>query len=217
MNYKAIIFDLDGTLLDTLKDLALSANTVLERRGYRGHSEDKYRYFVGEGIEVLVKKALPPEAAEHENLGEIVQEVKNEYGRRWADHTAPYPGIPELLDNLEEKGLPKAILSNKPHEFTIITVEALLPRWYFHAVQGISELPRKPDPAGAFRIADKLGLAPSEILYVGDTATDMKTAVAAGMYPVGVLWGFRTAQELLENGAQTLISHPEELLAQGWF
>jgi len=210
---KAVIFDLDGTLLDTLKDLALSTNAVLERHGYPTHREDSYRYLVGKGIGVLVQKALPQDARREKTVQSLVQEVREEYGQRWADHTAPYPGVPEILDYLEEKKVPCGILSNKPQDFTELTVEAFFSNWSFRVVQGLEPgIPAKPDPTGAFQVARHLGVKPEEIIYLGDTSIDMKTAVSAGMFPAGVLWGFRSARELKESGAEMLLNHPRELL-----
>ncbi len=213
MSYKAVIFDLDGTLLDTLKDLALSVNAVLVKKGYKSHPVSAYRYFVGDGIEKLVRRSFPPGSIDGESdLNAAVAAVKEEYSRRWSDYTEPYPGVPELLDFLEKEGIPKAIFSNKLHEFARLNVEKLLPDWTFTEVCGIRDgIPYKPDPRGALQIAGALNLNPREIIYVGDTATDMKTAVAGGFYPVGALWGFRTADELLENGAESLAETPLEV------
>lgn len=214
MGYKAIIFDLDGTLLDTLKDLAFSVNAVLRRKGFKEHSVDAYRYFVGDGIEALVKRAFPDHAFDSGSLPALVEAVKEEYRNRWADHTGPYPGIEAMLDYFEVNKIPKAIFSNKPQEFTVLTVKTLLPRWEFIAVQGIEEgIPRKPDPAGALKIAAKMGFKPEEIVYLGDTGTDMKTALAGKFYPLGALWGFRPAWELQEEGARMLAEKPQDVLS----
>lgn len=214
MTYKAIIFDLDGTLLDTLEDLAVSVNAVLRDQGFQEHPVDAYRYFVGDGIEALVSRAFPDTAAQGANFPEFVEAVKEEYRKRWADHTRPYPGIETMLDFFEENKIPKAIFSNKPQEFTVITVETLLPRWEFIAVQGIEEgISRKPDPSGALKIADKMGFKPDEIAYLGDTGTDMKTARAGNFYPIGALWGFRPAEELLEEGARMVVEKPQDVLS----
>jgi len=208
---QAVIFDLDGTLLDTLQDLALSVNAVLRKHSYPEHRVEAYRYFVGEGIETMVQRTLPA-VVEEEKLKKLVAEVSQEYSRRWDEHTRPYRGIPEMLDQLEELEIPMSILSNKPHHFTLLTVENLLSLWNFKEVKGVSEeTPRKPDPAGALQIAHNFQVNPENIAYLGDTATDMQTAVSAGMYPVGVMWGFRSAEELRENGAQLLVSHPREV------
>jgi len=209
LKLKAIIFDLDGTLLDTLKDLALSVNTVLESKGYPGHPVDAYRYFVGDGLDLLVKRAFPEEACSGSNLDFLMEEVREEYGRRWADHTVPYAGVPEMLDLLEQMAVPKAIFSNKLHQFALLTVEKLLSSWRFLDIIGIGpHMPRKPDPTGALQIAKKMKLEPGEIVYAGDTDTDMKTAQAGGFYPAAVLWGFRPAEELKAAGAKFLAADP---------
>lgn len=213
MKFKAIIFDLDGTLLNTLEDLALAVNAILDKRGYPGHPIDAYRYFVGDGIDLLVKKTFPVEAWSGGNLDLLIEEVKEEYGRRWADHTEPYAGVPKMLDLLEQMAVPKAIFSNKPHEFALLTVEKQLPHWRFLAVIGIGpNMPRKPDPTGALQIAKQMKLEPSEIVYAGDTDTDMKTAHAGGFYPAAVLWGFRPAEELKAAGAKFLVADPLDLI-----
>jgi len=213
LGYKAIIFDLDGTLLDTLKDLALSVNAVLRLQGFSEHTVASYRYFVGDGIDVLVRRAFPIESIKSEKDAlYMVNAVKEEYARRWGDHTRPYPGIPAMLDSIEEKRLPKAIFSNKPHEFAVLTVNKLLPDWKFEEVCGIqSGIPRKPDPYGALMIAEKIMVKPEEVVYLGDTDTDMLTAVRGGFYPVGALWGFRSAEELLKSGAAMLAQKPKDV------
>jgi phosphoglycolate phosphatase len=216
MGYEAIIFDLDGTLLDTLKDLALSVNAVLKRFGYPEHPVQTYRYMIGDGIEILACRALPSAEAEkigEEKLTKLVEAVRGEYRRRWADHTYAYPGVSELLDFLERQGIPKAIFSNKPHEFTVMTVGRLLTRWHFEVVQGgLPDVPRKPDPAGVLDIARRIGVKPGATVYLGDSKGDMQAAVAAGVYPVGALWGFRDAAELLAGGARMLAESPLELV-----
>lgn len=213
MGYKAIIFDLDGTLLDTLKDLALSVNAVLRQHGFSEHPVASYRYFVGDGIDILVRRAFPAESIKSEKGAlYMVNAVKEEYARRWGDHTRPYPGIPAMLDSIEEKRLPKAIFSNKPHEFAVLTVNKLLPDWEFEEVCGVqSGIPRKPDPYGALMIAEKIMVKPEEVVYLGDTDTDMRTAVRGGFYPVGALWGFRSAEELLKSGAAMLAQKPKDV------
>ena len=213
MSYKAVVFDLDGTLLDTLEDLADATNRALARFGFPAHELAAYNYFVGDGLRNLILRTLPEGHRDDETLAETIQAFQEEYGRNWADKTRPYEGIPELLDALTERGVPMAVLSNKPDEFTRLCVAKLLPRWSFEPVQGVSETnPKKPDPIGALVIAERLGIAPAEFLYVGDTNTDMKTANAAGMFAVGVTWGFRPAAELLAHGAKVLIDRPAELL-----
>lgn len=209
MQHDAIVFDLDGTLLDTLEDLAASMNAVLAEQGHPTHPVAAYRHFVGDGIRTLVARASPPEV----DLDAGVAAMRTAYGLRWRDRTRPYPGVEALLDALAARGVPFAILSNKPHDFTVQTVEALLGRWPFREVWGVGPgVPPKPDPAGALALAAALDVRPDRVLYVGDTNTDMRTAVAAGMDPIGVLWGFRDAAELEASGARVLVNEPGGLL-----
>jgi phosphoglycolate phosphatase len=213
MNFKAAVFDLDGTLLDTLADLAAAMNAALEGMGFAAHPTAAYRYFVGEGIEMLVRRTLPKDQADEATVARGVQAMGEQYSRCWADQSQPYPGVAQLLDNLTAQGVALAILSNKPEEFTQLTVDKLLPSWHFNPVRGARpDIPRKPDPAGALLIAESLKVNPAQCLYLGDTATDMQTANAAGMYAVGATWGFRPAAELQANGARTLAQKPEDVL-----
>ncbi len=211
--FKAAIFDLDGTLLDTLADLAAAMNAVLKKMSFATHPTTAYRYFVGEGIEMLVRRALPVDKTDNETIAYGVQAMEAEYGRCWADQTRPYAGIPHLLDTLAARSIPLAILSNKPQAFTLLTVNRLLSDWSFDPVHGARpDIPRKPDPSGALLIAAHLGIDPSQCLYLGDTSTDMQTAKGAGMYAVGATWGFRPAAELQRSGAQSLANNPEEVI-----
>lgn len=213
MKYKAAIFDLDGTLLNTIEDLADSTNNVLSRHDYPAHDVNTYKYFVGSGIRNLMIKALPEDKRDNETIDMLYKEMLDEYGRNWDRKTKPYSGIPELLEQLTERGIKLSVLSNKADAFTKQMVRSFLPALHFEAVLGErSGIPRKPDPHGVFEIAEILGVSTNECLYLGDSGIDMKTAVAACAYPVGVLWGFRKADELIANGAQTLISTPPELL-----
>jgi phosphoglycolate phosphatase len=209
---KCVLFDLDGTLVDSLADLAYSMNRVLTRQGLPSHPVQAYRYFVGDGITKMVQRALPAEARQEDLVLDCVLKMRREYALHWADTTRPYPGIEELLDALAARGMQTAILSNKPDELTQEVVRTLLPGRHFAAVAGAREtIPRKPDPAGALRIATLLGHEPADFLYVGDTNTDMQTARSARMFAIGALWGFRTADELKKSGAQALLSVPLEL------
>jgi phosphoglycolate phosphatase len=213
MTYRAVLFDLDGTLLDTLQDLADSTNYVLTEAGFPRHEVGTYRYFVGAGRRALACRALPEGHRDEQTVDKVSSEIERVYSRRWEEHTHPYPGIPELLDALTDLGIRMAILSNKPQRPAELTVSRLLPRWHFDVVEG--ERPGtllKPDPSGALQIARRMKMKPVEFLYLGDSGTDMRTAVAANMYPVGALWGFRTAEELLEGGAKALIRRPADLL-----
>jgi len=213
MNFKAVIFDLDGTLIDTIDDLADSMNSVLLASGFPTHETNKYKYFVGDGMKNLVKRALPEGDYDDSIIEEYLRQMKEQYAKNWAAKSKPYSGIPELLDSLERLQIPKAVLSNKAHEFTVEVIKELLPKWNFDFVYGERQgITRKPDPSGALEIVNNLGLKPEDILYVGDTSTDMKTAKNAGMYAVGVLWGFREEAELLEHGADSIIAEPLKLL-----
>jgi len=211
--YRAVLFDLDGTLLDTLEDLAGASNAALGRLGCPMHPLAQYKLWIGDGIDNLVRSVLPPPRHDPQTLAECGRLIREEYSRCWADRTRPYEGVAELLDALTERGVPMAVLSNKPHELAQKCVARLLPRWSFATVLGQrADTPRKPHPAGALQIAELLGLRPEEMLYLGDTNTDMQTAVGAGMHPVGALWGFRSAEELCAAGAKQLIGRPAELL-----
>lgn len=209
----AVIFDLDGTLLDTLDDLADSMNEVLEERGFPPHPREAYRVFVGAGIETLVKRAFPAEHRSEQALAEAVTAMRAAYERRWDRRTRPFEGVDVLLDGVFDRGLQVAILSNKPDDFTQLTVERFLGRWPFRRVWGIRDgIPKKPDPTAALGFAAEIGAAPSDVFFCGDTDVDMATARAAGMVPVGVLWGFRGEEELRQSGARHLLAHPPELL-----
>jgi len=213
MKYQAVLFDLDGTLLDTVQDLADSVNIVLRRFGFPEHGTESYKYFVGDGVDQLAHRALPENHRDEATVTKCIKAIREEYSRRWANNTRPYEGIPELLDTLTARNTRMAILSNKPDDSTKATVSKLLPDWHFDPIVGASpSVPMKPDPEGALNIARSLNIPPNSFLYLGDTGTDMRTACAAGMYPVGALWGFRKADELTESGAKTIIKDPGELL-----
>ena len=214
MKFKAVLFDLDGTLLNTLNDLADSMNATLGRLGFPEHPADAYRYFVGDGVGELCRRALPRDGADEATIKKAVVMMREEYGRRWNQKTRPYVGVPELLEELTGRRVKMAVLSNKPDDFTKLCVKQLLGSWRFDVVKGLDEnIRKKPDPSGALLVARTLGMVPADFVYLGDTNTDMQTAVAAGMFPAGALWGFRTAEELTASGARVLIAKPMELLA----
>jgi phosphoglycolate phosphatase len=208
----AVLFDLDGTLLDTLQDLADAANQTLTQQGFPSHAPDAYRYFVGEGVRRLFWQALPAEARDERTVACCAEQFREAYAACWHVHTRPYPGIPELLQALTQRGVSRAVLSNKPDHFTQLCVREKLGAFAFQAVWGQREgRPLKPDPTSAREVAAQLGLAPAQIVYLGDSGVDMQTAVAAGMYPVGALWGFRPREELTAGGARTVVQEPAEL------
>lgn len=214
MPFNAVIFDLDGTLLDTIEDLTDSMNAALVRMGHPARTIAECKQLVGDGLETFVRRALPAPAAEDPRERTRLRDLMlTEYGDRSVAKTRPYPGIPDLLDALAARKIPAAVLSNKPHDSTLAVCAHYFSPWSFRAILGARDgAPVKPDPAGALEIARLLGLDPAAIAYVGDTNTDMQTATAAGMYGVGALWGFRTAGELLANGAKALIEAPLDLM-----
>ena len=213
MSYRAIIFDLDGTLLNTLQDLGESVNAVLSEKGFPPHPMDAYRFFVGDGAAVLIERALPEGCRDETVIRECHDMFMTTYRENLNKKAAPYDGIPELLDELTRRRLRLCVLSNKPHELTTRTIDETFSTWKFDLVLGQRDnIPKKPDPTGAIEIADCLAMAPSDVLYLGDTAVDMKTAASAGMAPVGALWGFRDRSELLKSGAKHLIDTPLKLI-----
>ncbi len=216
MTIKGIIFDLDGTLLDTLQDLADAANATLTYFGFPTHPEESYRYFVGEGLKTLMQRIVPESSSSDEDLSTYMEKFAELYRENWNRHSAPYQGIQEMLTTLTESGLTLAVLSNKPHIFTQICVDEFFGKDQFAFVYGQREgTPKKPDPVGALQLAEVMGLSVDEILYVGDTATDMQTGNGAGMKTIGVLWGFRDREELEKNNAWKVVATPEEIVTYG--
>ena len=214
MRYDAVLFDLDGTLLDTLEDLAAAANAALVGQGLPPHPVDAYRHFVGDGLRTLVERMLPADRRDAALVDAAVTAFQEEYAQTWHNRSAPYPGIADLLDRLAARGVRLCILSNKPDAFARLCVQRLLPHWHFEPLLGQRDgVPRKPDPAAALEIAQLLRLHPSRILYVGDSGVDMRTARAAGMDAVGALWGFRDRAELVDNGALHLAVRPADLVS----
>lgn len=214
---QAAIFDLDGTLLDTLGDLAASVNAALIANGFPQRTETQIRGFIGDGAEMLVRRAMPAAAAvDPDRVETCLASFQRHYGQNYAKRTHPYPGIPELLVALRSRHVPLGILSNKPHAFTLQCAEAYFGQAgkTFQIVFGQREgVPRKPDPAAAIEAAEALGVPPDACVYVGDSGIDMQTAAAAGMLAVGVAWGFRPSEELHAAGALEVIDSPGGLLA----
>ena len=164
MNFKAVLFDLDGTLLNSIEDLTDSMNQVLSRFGFSGHDQEAYKYFVGDGVETLIRQALPADRVDEKMVAQCVVAMREEYGRRWDKKTRPYPGIPDLLDALCQRGFPMTILSNKIQDFTELCVSRLLSKWSFQIILGVrATVPKKPDPTAALEIAEAMGLYPGPI------------------------------------------------------
>jgi phosphoglycolate phosphatase len=196
-----------------LADIACAANAGLSELGFPMHPVESYRRFVGDGAGCLALRVMPEDHQDEETVERCREIIAAEYAKCWADNTKPYPGIPEMLAELHEQRIPMAVLSNKPHESTRTVVEGYFPDHYFQIVRGsLPSVPIKPDPAGALQIAEELDILPGRFVYIGDTDTDMRTAVAAGMFPAGALWGFRTGEELTANGAKVLLKKPAEIL-----
>jgi phosphoglycolate phosphatase len=213
MRYQAVIFDMDGTLLDTIEDIADSMNATLARLGFPGHAKGQYLDFIGEGIEVLAVKALPEAARSESTIARCVEVMREEYGGRWSVKTKPFPGIPELLDGLTGKGIKLSILSNKIDSFTKEMTRVLLGKWNFSEVRGLSpDCPRKPDPCGAGICAGRMGVNPVQCIFLGDSWIDMETAVRANMAPFGALWGYQERGLLISYGAKVLLNDPRDML-----
>ncbi len=209
--FKAIVFDLDGTLVDSLRDIAESVNAALTQHGLPGHAVEDYRWMVGDGIRRLVERALP---SERRDLIEATLAVQREYYyMHICDHSMPYPGIDELLHTLQSKPVQLGVLSNKTHALVQSLVDKVFPDHPFAVVRGARpDVPLKPDPTALREILSQWSVSAEETLYVGDSAVDMQTAIRAGAYAVGVAWGFRPREELQSNGCQALIDRPVDLL-----
>jgi len=214
MKFEGVIFDLDGTLVNSLDDIADSMNAVLQQHHFPAHPNEDYKLFIGNGLRNLVRTVLPEAYRTDEELvSKCLASMIGLYNDNCLNKTKPYAGIPELLDALVSPGIRLAILSNKNDALTKKIVQALLPRWNFEYVVGLTtEALKKPNPAEALRISREMGIAPEKMFYAGDSGTDMQTAANAGMYAVGVLWGFRSKEELLSNGAKVVVEYPEDLV-----
>ncbi len=210
---KGVIFDLDGTLANSIEDIADSMNQVLEENNFPTHNYATYKTFVGRGIRSLVEKSLPLENRDLKELDKHFDRMMKVYDKNCIVKTCLYPGIADLLDALSEKGIKISVFSNKANELTQKVVKVLLANWKLEYVLGAGgDIPRKPDPKGAILISEKMGIEPSELMYIGDSGVDMATAQNSGMHAVGVLWGFREMEELLNNGAQTILEKPIDLM-----
>lgn len=212
---KAVIFDLDGTLADTIASITYCGNLALSRFGLPSFGEEDYKHFVGDGAAMLIRRALLAAGDERlEHFDEVYETYLEIFAKDCMYQVKPYEGICALLEELKRLSVRIAVLSNKPDRDSLRVVEALFGKGYFDFVQGQrADIPRKPDPAGVYRIMEAFVLPAGDFLYVGDSGVDMKTGRAAGIFTVGVLWGFRDRKELVENGADAVISKPLELLS----
>ncbi len=208
---KLCVFDLDGTLVDSLQDLADSVNYALEKNGFPGRETDEFRYLVGDGVAILLKRALG-ETYSEESAEKLLDAFNFYYTIHYADFSCPYNGCTELLHHLPEKNIQLAVLSNKPDSFTKIIVQKMFPEILFARVQGKSDqFPRKPDPASLLHMLKELRVGPQEVLYIGDTNVDVATAHNAGVKIAGVSWGFRGKAELMEAGADYIVDAPADI------
>lgn len=206
-----VIFDMDGTLLDTLEDLTDATNAGLAAKGYPARSLEEVRSFVGNGVEILMRKAVPQEASE-KDVEICLAGFKDYYARHWQDKTKPYDGILSLLSVLKERGVGTAVISNKYDKAVTALCEDYFPGC-FDAARGERQgVPRKPAPDGIFSILEELGTQKESTLYVGDSEVDMDTAKNAGLVSVGVTWGFRNRDLLEEKGADYIIDRPAQIL-----
>lgn len=208
---KTVIFDLDGTLLDSIEDIASSMNKVLESLQLPTHKIEDYKHFVGGGVDILVENALNNQSKEIKD--EVIKRFKIEYDGKLHSKTLPYDGIYELLDELKKLDINLAVLSNKPHEFTVSYVNHFFKNYNFKEIHGQKkDVPKKPDPKAALDIVKCLDSSCENTYFIGDTKIDMQTAKSANMTAIGVLWGFRDEEELLEHGATFVVKHPLDIL-----
>ena len=212
MTYKAVIFDLDGTLVNSIEDLADAMNTVLKNHNYPTHTYETYKTFVGSGIRTLVINALPETQRSELQITTCFNAMMAYYSKHCTNKTKPYDGIIELLNNLKSRSLKISVFSNKADALTKKIVSALFPD-YFEPVLGLKdEAKKKPNPVVALEICKTLNVRPEETIYIGDTGIDIQTAKNANMFPVGVTWGFRAQKELIDNDAKYILNHPLDLV-----
>ena len=214
MGYKGILFDLDGTLLNTLADIGFYINRILPRYGYPPFPMDKVNTVVGWGLKIALYKILPEDVREDDAyLSKMTKELIADYNSNPVIKTAPYPGIIGLLDELKKRGIVLGIFSNKSHPVTLQVVDKTMGLSRFAAVLGSDAgFPRKPDPAGAHEVIRRMGLPKKDILYIGDTMLDHETALGAGLDDITVTWGFRERKQLEEQGITRFVETPGEIL-----
>ena len=213
MRFEGIIFDLDGTLIDSLLDLANSGNALLERHGWPVHAAEEYKKFIGSGAPKLVERIIPAKQRNAQKIEELTLEFKALYRDNCDITSRAFPDIEEVVLKLKEMGIRMAVLSNKPHELTVRCVKKMLPESCFEIIKGqVDGEPRKPDPKVALDIAREMGIDPSKFIFMGDMEIDINTAMNGGFEMVAVSWGLRSKEELKEFGAKKIIDSPEEIL-----
>lgn len=210
---KGLVFDLDGTLVYSIEDIADSMNKVLEAHNLKTYDYETYKVFVGNGLRKLCERALGDAYQKGEKFEAIFEELMNTYADNCVNKSCLYPGISDLLTSLKDKGLKLAVLSNKANRLTQIVGASLLKEWKFDFILGEGgDIPRKPETKGVEHILSSLDLKKDEVLYIGDSGVDMQTAENANLFGIGVTWGFRSREELAENNAKAIVDKPEEIL-----
>lgn len=210
---KAVLFDLDGTLADSLADLAAAANYAIGRFGFPAREVECYKLFAGDGMAKMIERALPDASIDMQTVSGIMSVFLMYYGEHYCDHTKAYPGMTDVIAKLKSKGVSIAVVTNKNENMAQKVVRKLYGDQFDFIIGKREGIPVKPDPTAALIAMRELGASPEECIFVGDSKMDVKTGVNSGAYPVGVLWGFRKKEELISGGAKTIISEPEELLA----
>lgn len=210
--YKAVLFDLDGTLINTLEDLAAASNYALAAYGYPPRPVEDFKMLAGNGVAVMLERAMPAGEATAGRVADLKEKFLEYYSVHYADKTCPYPGVPELLRALKEKGYKRAVVTNKVEEMAKVILNKLYPDCFDLIMGQRDGVPTKPDPTLAHMAMEQLGVKPEECVFMGDSGVDVQTAVNSGALPVGVLWGFREEKELRENGAKRIIRQARELL-----
>ncbi len=209
---KLLIFDLDGTLLDTLSDLADAANFALKSMGFPAHPEEAYKYFVGNGIPKLIERCLPEDSRSDDIQKKVLEIFNKRYGEHYADKTHPYDKIPEVLEKLSENGIKLAVASNKADEFTQILVRKFFGERFDYIQGSRPGVPKKPSPEIVYGIMSAVGAEKYETTFIGDSGVDIITAANAGVDHIGCLWGFRTKDELVSAGAVNIAETPEQII-----
>ncbi len=212
MSIKSVIFDLDGTLIDSIQDIADCTNEMLAQNGFSIHPVENYIQWIGNGARLLIERAVP-EVKDPVVIDKLLTDYLALYAEKYNIKTSIYPGMDSFLDTLVKNNISISILTNKPHAETLKIADFYLKKWPFQYIFGQrKDIPKKPDPKVALEIASEVGVKPSDILFVGDSSTDIKTAVAAGMQHVGVSWGYGTVESMKEAGATRIIDHVVELI-----
>ena len=209
---KLVIFDLDGTVCNTIDDLADSTNHAMRTLGHPTHDVSAYKYFVGNGIPKLIYRALPEDHRSEEEHAKAMKLMLDYYAVHYADKSVPYEGVPEMLKALKEKGIHIAICTNKAHHMATEIAEKIFGGVFDRVIGQTSDRPLKPDPFSTNEIIKEFGATPAETVFIGDSGVDMKTAVNSKTHSIGVTWGFRTVEELKENGAGHIADTPSDIL-----